>query len=317
VVLILLGAPGLFRPLVTYRLYFDNASGIKLGAPVLLAGRKIGQVSALYSPVSIEEAKRAIEAASNEPTPAPASSAEPSASPAPTPKFEVRINVEVDKKAAIYKDARVRLMTLGLLGETAIDISGGNESAGLAQPSQIFAGDRVPEFSEAIAKMLAIIQPVATEATATLKELQTTSQNLSKITDEGSELNLALGQFKVFGEHLASITAPDSSLAQSLKHIQEISEQLTKDDNIKITLQNFRQSSEKLKTSMNAIGPDLRTAVGNAKEFTDTVKRQPWRLIWPGTKKYNDAEQPAAETITVRKESKISPLSRKQRLIVP
>src|SRR6266542_1907828 len=42
--LVLLGAPGLFRPLVTYNVYFDNAAGIKQGAPVMLAGRKIGQV---------------------------------------------------------------------------------------------------------------------------------------------------------------------------------------------------------------------------------------------------------------------------------
>src|SRR5436309_16091300 len=62
-VLILLGAPGLFRPLVTYKIYFDNAAGIKLGAPVLLAGRKIGQVEKLYSPVSREEDERAQEAA--------------------------------------------------------------------------------------------------------------------------------------------------------------------------------------------------------------------------------------------------------------
>src|ERR1043165_3876379 len=58
-ILILLGAPGLFRPLVSYRIYFDNAAGIKLGAPVLLAGRKIGQVDKLYSPVSKEDAARA------------------------------------------------------------------------------------------------------------------------------------------------------------------------------------------------------------------------------------------------------------------
>ena len=57
VILILLGAPGLFRPLVTYRIYLDNAAGIKLGAPVLLAGRKIGQVEKLYSPVSKEDAR--------------------------------------------------------------------------------------------------------------------------------------------------------------------------------------------------------------------------------------------------------------------
>ncbi len=58
-ILILLGAPGLFKPLVTYKIYLDNAAGIKLGAPVLLAGRKIGQVERLNSPVAQEEAQRA------------------------------------------------------------------------------------------------------------------------------------------------------------------------------------------------------------------------------------------------------------------
>ena len=57
--LVLLGAPGLFRPLVTYRIYFDNAAGIKQGAPVMLAGRQIGQVQKLYSPVSPTEEKEA------------------------------------------------------------------------------------------------------------------------------------------------------------------------------------------------------------------------------------------------------------------
>src|SRR5438045_9267980 len=87
--LILLGAPGLFRPLVTYRIYVDNAAGLKLGAPVMLAGRKIGQVQKLYSPVSHEEQRRAQElAATFHP--------DPNATPAPNdgkPKFEVRIDV--------------------------------------------------------------------------------------------------------------------------------------------------------------------------------------------------------------------------------
>ena len=76
-VLILLGAPGLFRPLVTYKIYFDNAAGIKLGAPVLLAGRKIGQVQKLTSPVSAEEDQRAQEAA------AQLHPSDPNATPAP------------------------------------------------------------------------------------------------------------------------------------------------------------------------------------------------------------------------------------------
>src|SRR5882757_4152929 len=83
--LVLLGAPGLFRPLVTYKLYFDNAAGIKLGAPVLLAGRKIGQVQKLYSPVTREEDQRAQEAAAQIRPP------DPNASPSPPdgkPKYE-------------------------------------------------------------------------------------------------------------------------------------------------------------------------------------------------------------------------------------
>src|SRR4051812_49543450 len=76
-VLILLGAPGLFRPLVTYKIYIDNAAGIKLGAPVMLAGRKIGQVQKLHSPVSHEEEQRAQETANTYHPP------EPNASPTP------------------------------------------------------------------------------------------------------------------------------------------------------------------------------------------------------------------------------------------
>ncbi len=285
-ILILLGAPGLFRPLVVYRLYFDNAAGIKLGAPVLLAGRKVGQVKLLNSPVSREEAGHAVEAAGN------LGSVTQNGAPgvAPLPRFEVRIDIEVDRAALVYKNSTVRLMTLGLLGETAIDISGGNDHATKAEPGQVFVGNRVPDFSEAIAKLLGIVGPVATEATTTLKQLQNTAANLSKITDENSQLTLALGQFKTFGEHLNEITATDSSLQKSLNNIREISEQLNRNDNIEVTLTNFRASSEKLKSALTAIGPDLEATLSNTKDFTATLRSQPWRIIWPSTKKYPNEE---------------------------
>ncbi|HAK06183.1 MAG TPA: hypothetical protein DCO65_02770, partial [Spartobacteria bacterium] len=167
--LILLGAPGLFRPLVTYKIYFDNAAGIKQGAPVMLAGRKIGQVQRLYSPVSNEEDRRAQEAAAALHPP------DPNATPTPgdgKPKFEVRVDVQVDKSALVYRDAHTRLMQLGLLGEMAIDITQGTETSGRARDSEMFAGERTPDFSEAAAKMLEVIKPVAAEATSTMKELE-------------------------------------------------------------------------------------------------------------------------------------------------
>jgi ABC-type transporter Mla subunit MlaD len=300
-VLILLGAPGLFRPLVTYKIYFDNAAGIKLGAPVMLAGRKIGQVSKLYSPLSQEEDRRAQEVAAAGLPP------EPNAKPSLTngkPKFEVRVDVQVDKGALVYRDARTRLMQLGLLGEMAIDITQGTGASGRARENEVFAGERTPDFSEAASKLLEVIKPVAAEATNTMKDLEITAQNLNHITDENSELNLALTQFKTFGEHLNDLTAPDGSLTQSLGNLEKITNSLTENNNLGVTLQNFRESSEKLKSTMR----DLEPVGRNVAEFSDTIKSQPWRLIWPGTKKPPAASpSPGEQTITVRKSAKPRP----------
>jgi ABC-type transporter Mla subunit MlaD len=297
-VLVLLGAPGLFRPLVTYKIYVDNAAGIKQGAVVMLAGRKIGQVQKLFSPVSREEERRAEEAA--------AAFAPPEATPTPSAspnkrKFQARIDVQVDRNAVVYRDAQTRLMSLGLLGDMAIDITQGTEGAGRARDGDMFAGERNPDIGEAAAKMLEVIKPVAAEATNTMKDLQQTAQNLNHITDENSELNQALGQVKLFGEHIADMTAPDSALSQSLNNIEKISNSLTENDNIKITLQNLRTSSEKLKTTVSDLGPTGQ----NIKEFSETIKSQPWRLIYPTTKKYPEkASTPTEATITVRKSAK-------------
>jgi phospholipid/cholesterol/gamma-HCH transport system substrate-binding protein len=300
-ILVLLGAPGLFRPLVTYKIYFDNAAGIKQGAPVMLAGRKIGQVQKLYSPVSPEEDRRAQAAAAAVHPPEP--NATPTATTTNKLRFEVRVDVQVDRSALVYRDAKARLMQLGLLGDMAIDITEGTDSSGRARDGEMFAGERTPDLGTAAAKMLEVIKPVAAEATNTMKELEVTAQNLNKITNENSELNQALGQFKTFGEHLVDLTAPEGSLTQSLGNLQKITSSLTENNNIEVTLQNFRESSEKLKSTMR----DLAPAGHNIAEFSETVKTQPWRLIWPSTKKSAEKSPTPATgeaTITVRKSTK-------------
>src|SRR5947209_9328300 len=296
-VLVLLGAPGLFRPLVTYKIYVDNAAGIKQGATVMLAGRKIGQVQRLFSPVSKEEQRRADEAAAAFHAP------EPNPTPEDTnkPKYEARIDIQVDRSAIVYRDARTRLMQLGLLGEMAIDITQGTDGSGRARDGEIFAGERTPDFSEAAAKMLEVIKPVAAEAATTMKGLQETADNINHLTDENSELSQALAQVKTFGEHMADLTAPDSALSHSLNNIEKISNSLTENDNLKLTLQNFRDTSEKLKSTMR----DLEPVGKNLAEFSDTVKTQPWRLVYPTTKKYPEKSPSTGEaTITVRKSAK-------------
>ena len=308
--LVLLGAPGLFRPLVTYQIYFDNAAGLKQGAPVMLAGRKIGQVQKLFSPVTPEEEKQAeaAEAAILNSEANPGST--PSATPG-KPRFEVRVDVQVDKSAKVYRDAKVRMLQLGFLGDLAIDFTQGTSASGRAKDSEIFAGERTPDLGEAAAKMLEVIKPVAAEATNTMKDLQQTAQNLNRLTDENSELTLALAQFKTFGQHLVDLTAPDSALSHSLANIEKISTSLTDNDNIEVTLRNLRSSSEKLKVATT----DLEPAGENIKQFSETIKTQPWRLIWPATKKYPEASGAQAiasqpGTAASRKTAKAKPRPR-------
>jgi ABC-type transporter Mla subunit MlaD len=302
--LVLLGAPGLFRPLVTYGVYFDNAAGIKPGAVVMLAGRKIGQVQKLYSPLTPAEEKQAQQAA------AAMHSPEPNASPSPSSRFEARVDVQVDKNARLYRDAKAQMIQLGLLGDMAIDFTQGTKESGRAKDGDTFAGERTPDLGEAAAKMLEVIKPVAAEATNTMKDLQQTADNLNHLTDQNSELNLALNQFKTFGEHLSDLTASDSALSQSLNNIQKISTSLTDNDNIEVTLRNLRTSSEKLKLVL----ADLEPVGENIKQFSQTVKTQPWRLIWPTTVKYPEASPTPAiareGTIPVRKTAKTKPHAR-------
>src|SRR5436853_6859741 len=171
----------------------------------------------------------------------------------------------------------------------------------------MFAGERTPDLGDAAAKMLEVIKPVAAEATNTMKDLQNTARNLNKLTDENSELNLALTQFKTFGEHLSDLTAPDSALSHSLTNIEKISTSLTDNDNIEVTLRNLRNSSDKLKLAVTDLGP----ASENIKQFSETIKTQPWRLIWPTTKKYHEASPTPAIAregpLTMRKTVKTKP----------
>jgi hypothetical protein len=215
--------------------------------------------------------------------------------------------VQVDKSARLYRDSKVQMIQLGLLGDMAIDFTQGTQESGRAGNGESFSGERTPDLGEAAAKMLEVIKPVANEATNTMKDLQNTAQNLNKLTDENSELSLALTQFKTFGEHLSGLTAPDSALSHSLTNIEKISTSLTENDNIEVTLRNLRNSSEKLKLAVT----DLEPAGENIKQFSETIKTQPWRLIWPTTKKYPEASATPAVarqgTITVRKTAKAKP----------
>jgi ABC-type transporter Mla subunit MlaD len=295
-VLIYLGSPGVFVKQKTFRIYFDDASGIKAGAQVALAGRKIGQVHRLYSPVPEKDR--------------------------PTPKMEVLIEVRVEAGAPIFRRVKASMTQPKMLGDPIIDFTNGEESSGLAPDGHYFLGERAGGLADAVPAVLEKLDPVLQKVTSTLESLQKTADNLTRITSEGADLTVAFSEFRTFGKNLNELTGdegplrqtltnvqaltgpegklshalddlslligPDGSLAKTLSNAERFTANLVNNRDLEVTLKNFRQTSAKLSSTIDEVGTRF-TAVGvNLQEASDTVKRQPWRLIWPSTKQYED-----------------------------
>jgi len=310
--LLYLGAPGFFSPQKQFRIHFNNAAGIKQGAQVMLAGRKIGQVGALYSPIPEKER--------------------------PRPELEAIVEVQVAASAKIYKKVTVQMVQPRILGESVIDFTLGEEASGLAENGATFIGVRPPGVADVVPAVLEKIDPVLTKATATLDALEKTSANLTRITAEGSDFPAALTEFRKFGANLNELSGPGGSLRRSLDHVEALTGEkgklyqsldrfsallgpegslsktlansenftgsLASNEDIKVTLHNFRRASENLEGTLNQLRFQFTQVGENLQQATDTVKHQPWRLIWPSTKQYEPAPAPEVRRATPVKKAR-------------
>jgi ABC-type transporter Mla subunit MlaD len=297
-VLVYLGAPGVFIPQNKYYIFFDNAVGIKPGAAVLLAGRKIGQVRSLYSPVPEKDR--------------------------PAPNLETVIEVQVEATAKIYRQVKVQMTQTSVLGDSVIDFTNGDENSGLAPKGTKFVGDRPGGLADAVPAILNKLDPVLTKVTATLESLQNTSDNLTKITAPGADLPTTFSELKKFGgnldeltsqtgplyhalhniealsaddgkisqsfQHFAALTSPEGSLSMTLQNTEKFTANLSNNKDIDVTLRNFRLASEDLTRTLTRLSEQFSVVGENLQQASDTVKRQPWRLVWPSTKKYPESE---------------------------
>ncbi len=290
-VILLLSAPGFFRAQDRFQIFFDNAAGVKQGAPVLVAGRQIGQVATIEAPV-------------------------PSAlRPAKYPEDEVLVTVRINHGAVVYRNATPRMLQNGLLGEQVIDFVGGTEDSGPAPSNFKFVGERVPDLNSALPKILAVIEPVASTATLTLSELRKTIDALNTVFGQTGDMNNALNKLRLTADNLTTITSPDGALSHSLANFQDFTKKLgsddgplmgtlsnlekttaaiNKDNRVEKVLANFESASERADTAarnanalLAGVRPSLQKTTENLAQMTDTLKRQPWRIFWPATKKYD------------------------------
>jgi ABC-type transporter Mla subunit MlaD len=288
-----ISSPGLFRPLKTFRVYFDSAAGIKPGAAVMLAGRKIGNVAEIQSPVPYNDR------------------------PANEKSFEAMVSVQVAGDAQIYKKATVSMRSFGLLAELVIDFTKGDPDSGLADANDKFAGNRLPDLAEVGPAIIQKFDPTLKQAEAALIDLQKTLQNLTFLTDKNSSLTTTLKNFESVGGNLREITSKSGSVNAVLVKVQEtltnvegVTAQLQKDKNLEKTLANFDAASIRLKNVLDRTDQTFSTALPrvdsilqDVKELTAKLKVQPWRIVWPATIKYSPEGQEVPVPLRRKKSS--------------
>lgn len=285
-IVLYLSAPGLFRPIVRYQVFFDDAAGIKPGANVTLAGRKIGTVDFIQSPVPVSER------------------------PPGKPEYEAVITVQVSADAQVFKENNVTMRSFGLLAESVIDFTQGNPKSGRAVNGDSFVGVRSPDLGEVGPTLVQQLNPMLKQATDTLLELHRTAENLTRLTGKDSEflgnLNKTLDSFQVVGRNLQQLTAKGGSVDETLQGFQTALNDVhvlvggaEKGEHLEKTLANFDAASSRLKSVLGQVQGELDVFIPKVNIFASDmttlsgkVKEQPWRLIWPNTIKYQQANTP-------------------------
>jgi phospholipid/cholesterol/gamma-HCH transport system substrate-binding protein len=121
VLTVLMSGGGLFTSKIKLKSYFDDANGLRVGAPVRLSGVDIGNVIA-------------ISVVSNQPL---------------TP-VEVTMKVVTKYDFNLRKDSVTLLSTAGVLGETYLNIDSSHATLGPAQDGDVLRSQQVPDFSDMV-----------------------------------------------------------------------------------------------------------------------------------------------------------------------
>jgi phospholipid/cholesterol/gamma-HCH transport system substrate-binding protein len=117
------GTGGIFTTKITLKSYFDNANGLRVGAPVRLAGVDIGNVTRI----------RVIEDSAKQLTP-----------------VEVIMKVNTKYRFDLRKDSLTLLSTAGVLGETYIDIDSSQAKGPQVRDGDALLSRDVPDFSDMV-----------------------------------------------------------------------------------------------------------------------------------------------------------------------
>jgi phospholipid/cholesterol/gamma-HCH transport system substrate-binding protein len=115
------GTTGLFTPKIVLKSYFDNAGGLRVGAPVRLAGVDVGNVTGIRI-----------------------------VSDKPLTPVEIRMKVTAKYRSSMRKDSVTSLSTAGVLGETYIDIDSSHAKGPEISDGDTLATRETPDIQDVV-----------------------------------------------------------------------------------------------------------------------------------------------------------------------
>ena len=87
-------------------------------------------------------------------------------------------------------------------------------------------------------------------------------------------------------DNVQVLTGTDGHLNQTLANLDHLTTQVLADNRIGKTLANLEDTSAHLNGVVSSLAPRVDIITDNLQQATNTLKSQPWRLIWPSTKHY-------------------------------
>ncbi len=284
-------------PHKTLRIAFDNAVDLQPGAAVTLAGRRVGAVSRVQTPLA------------------------PAERPPDHPDYEALITVSVDAGAEIYRKVAATVRAFRPDGPLVVDLTGGDPTSGAAESDALLVGARALDGRSAgpgqpasgtteagTAGELRQLDPTLQEAQRLIATLRDAVENLVELTNQNSAFAGVIRNLDGVVGNLRTVTDRGGPIDETLRSVQaevatarEITDRFNRDRSLDEILGNFKAATDRLEKisttadrSLATALPQINAILADVKQLTDTLKRQPWRILYPSTVKYPEgAPSPA------------------------
>ena len=234
-IFVMSGTGGWFTHKITLRSFFDNASGLREGAPVRLAGVDIGNVTA----IRIVKEK---------------------------PMTPVEVTMKVNTKYAfnLRKDSVTLMSTAGILGETFVDVDSSTAKGPEATDGDILAARDQPD-----------IQDVVRSSQGTLQNMDSLLKRVDRIVAFIESGQGSIGPLITSDEAYKKVMAAVDKVNAMIDDLQQgkgSAGKLLKDpelyDNVNKTVANVRSLTDDINAGKGALGK-----MAHDQEFADKLQQ--------------------------------------------